>query len=107
MKPLVLHNRKAFIKKMKDAIKTFEADAFLAISPVPLKKPAQISFLVLSKKGDLKDAAKNLFHHLHALDKTEAIAIYAEKPSSQGMGLALLDGLARASRKRNRRKQRG
>ncbi len=107
LKPLVLLHRQAFIKKMKYAIKTFEADAFLAISPVPLKKPAQIPFLVLSKQGDLRDAAKNLFHHLHALDKTEAMTIYAEKPSSQGMGLALLDRLARASRKRNPRKLRG
>jgi len=107
LKPLVLLRRHAFLKKMKEAIKKFQAAAFLAICPVPLKKPAQISFLSLSKKGDLKEASKNLFHHLHALDRTEATIVYAEKPSSRGMGLALVDRLTRASQKRNRRQHRG
>ncbi len=100
LKPLILLPKAEFIKRLKHAIKKFEADAFLSLSPLQMDIPKQIPFLELSKEGDLYKAAKNLFHHLYTLDKTEASVIYAEKPKPKGMGRALLDRLSRASQKR-------
>lgn len=60
--------------------------------------------LNLSESGNLKEAAKNLFSHLHKLDKTSKklggkIIKVAPIPN-QGLGLSINDRLERASRQK-------
>ncbi len=52
---------------------------------------------VLSSKGDLKEAAANLFSSLHRLDKANLDIIYAEPIPETGLGRAIMDRLRRAS----------
>jgi L-threonylcarbamoyladenylate synthase len=53
--------------------------------------------LSLSPSGDLREAAANLFHHLHALDKLGAKGIAVAPIPSHGLGLAINDRLSRAA----------
>lgn len=53
--------------------------------------------LTLSASGDLREAAANLFHHLHALDATGAEAIAVAPIPEQGLGRAINDRLRRAA----------
>jgi L-threonylcarbamoyladenylate synthase len=52
---------------------------------------------VLSPKGDLREAAANLFSCLHRLDKAKLDVIYAEPVPEVGLGRAIMDRLRRAS----------
>jgi len=54
---------------------------------------------ILSKTGDLKEAAANLFSHLHKLDKAGVDIILAEAVPSKGLGRAIMDRLRRAQQK--------
>lgn len=51
----------------------------------------------LSEKGDLREAAKNLFSHLAALDAERPQRIVVEPIPRHGLGLAINDRLARAA----------
>ena len=51
----------------------------------------------LSVSGDLREAAANLFHHLHALDATGAAAIAVSPIPETGLGRAINDRLRRAA----------
>jgi L-threonylcarbamoyladenylate synthase len=51
----------------------------------------------LSETGDLLEAAANLFHMLHLLDKTDAKRIAVMAIPKQGLGLAINDRLARGA----------
>ncbi|MCB1383546.1 MAG: threonylcarbamoyl-AMP synthase [Notoacmeibacter sp.] len=53
--------------------------------------------LNLSERGDLAEAAANLFAHLHALDACGANAIAVETIPAEGLGEAINDRLARAA----------
>lgn len=53
--------------------------------------------LNLSEAGDLREAAANLFHHLHTLDATQAKAIAVSPIPNQGLGVAINDRLKRAA----------
>lgn len=53
--------------------------------------------LNLSDSGDLREAAANLFHHLHALDKMEGTAIAVSPIPTTGLGAAINDRLKRAA----------
>lgn len=53
--------------------------------------------LTLSASGDLREAAANLFHHLHALDKMNASGIAVAPIPDHGLGLAINDRLTRAA----------
>jgi len=97
---LKLLSRKAIIGKLHNAERKREAAAFLLISSTGKHKDKQIPVLFLSRKGDMAEAAQNLFHHLHTLDATDAAIIYAEKPGNAGLGHAVLDRLSRAEKKR-------
>lgn len=55
---------------------------------------------ILTKKGDLREAATNLFSALHRLDESKVSVIYAESMPKTGLGLAIMDRLQRASFKR-------
>jgi len=53
--------------------------------------------VVLSKEGDLQEAAVNLFAALHRLDAAGLDLILAEPVPKTGLGLAIMDRLERAS----------
>jgi len=55
---------------------------------------------VLSRDGDLREAAVNLFAALHRLDALNLDMILAESVPETGLGAAIMDRLRRASRKR-------
>ncbi|HPS57343.1 MAG TPA: L-threonylcarbamoyladenylate synthase [Spirochaetota bacterium] len=57
--------------------------------------------LVLSETGDLREAAANLFAHLHRLDSMEIDFIYAERVPEKGLGLGIMDRLTKASMKKH------
>ncbi len=53
--------------------------------------------LNLSDTGDLREAAANLFHHLHALDARGAAVIAVSPIPGTGLGVAINDRLSRAA----------
>lgn len=55
------------------------------------------SVKVLSPKGDLREAAIQLYGHLRALDQSDAVEILAEALPDEGIGRAIMDRLRRAS----------
>ncbi|SHH28591.1 L-threonylcarbamoyladenylate synthase [Cognatishimia maritima] len=57
--------------------------------------------LNLSEAGDLREAAANLFHHLHALDATGAKGIAVAPVPNHGLGAAINDRLQRAAAPRD------
>jgi len=54
---------------------------------------------VLSAKGDLREAASNLFAYLHWLDTLDIDKIYVERVEGSGLGVAIMDRLKKASMK--------
>ncbi len=54
---------------------------------------------ILSEKGDLREAASNLFSALHHLDRAECEVIFAEAVEEEGLGRAIMDRLKKASYK--------
>ena len=57
--------------------------------------------LNLSASGDLREAAANLFHHLHALDGMNAEGIAVSPIPNVGLGVAINDRLKRAAAPRD------
>ncbi|HTZ54260.1 MAG TPA: L-threonylcarbamoyladenylate synthase [Candidatus Acidoferrum sp.] len=53
---------------------------------------------VLSASGDLREAAAHLFEYLHDLDRSGVARIDAERVPNEGIGIAIMDRLARAKR---------
>jgi len=68
-------------------------EALLAFGPAP----AAGATLNLSPRGDLIEAAANLFSHLRALDASGAQRIAVMKVPHEGLGEAINDRLARAA----------
>lgn len=60
--------------------------------------PEERSF-ILSERGDLREAAANLFSHLHSLDSLDINRIYAQPVPEEGLGLGIMDRLKKASMK--------
>lgn len=60
---------------------------------------AGIIKMVLSEKGDLVEAAKNLYESLHQLDKMDLDVIIAQKMPDIGLGKSINDRLERATKK--------
>ena len=56
---------------------------------------------VLSGNGNMREAAANLFSHLHWLDNLNIDIIYAEIVEDSGLGTAIMDRLKKASMKYN------
>ena len=54
-------------------------------------------FRILSRSGNLEEAAANLFSHLHALDRAGVDVILAEPVPAKGLGRAIMDRLKRAA----------
>lgn len=55
---------------------------------------------ILSEKGDLVEAASNLFSSLHRLDEAGVDVIYAQEVPEVGLGIAIMDRLRKASGKK-------
>lgn len=77
------------------AVKAGKDRAYLAFSERPAGKFAAVK--VLSRTGDLREAAAALFGALHSLENSGARIIYAERVPARGLGRAIMDRLARAS----------
>ncbi len=60
-------------------------------------------FRILSRSGNLEEAAANLFSHLHALDRAGVDVILAEPVPARGLGRAIMDRLKRAAASKGRR----
>jgi L-threonylcarbamoyladenylate synthase len=69
--------------------------AFGATLPAGVEKAAQV--LNLSSRGDLIEAAANLFSHLRALDRISPLGIAAMPVPRSGLGEAINDRLERAA----------
>ncbi len=76
-----------------DAEAAQEGEALLAFGPAP----AASVTLNLSPRGDLIEAAANLFSHLRALDASGAKRIAVMKVPHEGLGEAINDRLKRAA----------
>jgi L-threonylcarbamoyladenylate synthase len=73
-------------------------EAVLAFGPAPAEGAARAKCVLnLSARGDLVEAAANLFAHLRALDAAGAGAIAAMPVPREGLGEAINDRLARAA----------
>lgn len=69
-------------------------EALLAFGPAPLFEGTTLN---LSPRGDLIEAAANLFSHLRALDASGATSIAVMPVPHEGLGDAINDRLARAA----------
>ena len=63
------------------------------------KLSSKIINLNLSKKENLKEASKNLFHYLHRLDRSKCKKIAIAPIPNFGLGLTINDRIKRASKK--------
>jgi L-threonylcarbamoyladenylate synthase len=73
-------------------------EALLAFGPAPVAGSAQaILALNLSRRGDMIEAAANLFSHLRALDQSGATVIAVTPVPHEGLGEAINDRLERAA----------
>ena len=81
-----------------DAEAARDGEALLAFGPARRRRAT----LNLSPRGDLVEAAANLFSHLRALDAGGAKAIAVMSVPHEGLGEAINDRLARAARAKNR-----
>ncbi len=68
----------------------------LAFNKLPDNKNKFKIIEILSPKGDLHEAAHNLFSALYKLDKMNLDKIYAEKVPENGIGIAIMDRLQKA-----------
>ena len=77
------------VKKIK------KDEAFLSIKKIKVNK---INYYFLSKKGDLKEAAKNLYFTLRKIKKDNFKSIAVCKIPNKGIGKTINDRLMRASK---------
>lgn len=78
-----------------NAARAEAGEAFLAFGPNP--PPSILASLNLSPKGDLVEAAANLFAYLHRLDASQARTIAVMPIPDTGIGAAINDRLKRAA----------
>jgi L-threonylcarbamoyladenylate synthase len=83
-----------------EALMPHNDEALLAFGPAPAFAGTTLN---LSPRGDLIEAAANLFSHLRALDASGAKAIAVMKVPHDGLGEAINDRLSRAAAPRQGR----
>ena len=94
-KPFILGD----LEELKAEFRSKEIDfAVLSFEGISHDVPAQKQ-ISLSEKGDLKEAAANLFAAMRALDQSDAAVILAELMPELGLGRAINDRLKRAAAK--------
>jgi len=74
---------------------TNKKEAYLSIKKMKQNKP---NFYFLSKNGDLKEAAKNLYSTLRKIKKKKYKSIAVSKIPNKGLGKTINDRLKRASK---------
>lgn len=74
-----------------------QGEAYLAFGPFAGNNDNSTITLNLSEAGDLKEAARNLFAHLHRLDAENPQRIAVAPIPQRGLGEAINDRLARAA----------
>jgi L-threonylcarbamoyladenylate synthase len=85
-----------------DADSVEKGEALLAFGPAPTHGAARAAIaLNLSPRGDLIEAAANLFSHLRALDAAGVAAIAVMPVPREGLGEAINDRLQRAAAPRS------
>jgi L-threonylcarbamoyladenylate synthase len=78
-------------------------EALLAFGPTPVEGAEQAALVLnLSHRGDLIEAAANLFSHLRALDQSGAAAIAVMPVPHKGLGEAINNRLERAAAPRDK-----
>ena len=77
------------VKKIKDN------EAYVLIKKKAITKP---NYYFLSKKGNLKEAAKNLYNTLRKIKKNKYSSIAVCKIPNKGLGKTINDRLLRASK---------
>jgi L-threonylcarbamoyladenylate synthase len=83
------------------AIQILPGEAALLFGPAPPRGVAAAEAVRnLSERGDLVEAAANLFSHLRALDAAGAITIAVASIPDHGLGEAINDRLRRAAAER-------
>lgn len=80
-------------KEVKEGIR-----AGLLAFKEPKEKEKFVKIEVLSKNGDLREAASNFFSALHNLDNAGLDIIYAEALPEEGLGLSIMDRLRKAEK---------
>jgi L-threonylcarbamoyladenylate synthase len=81
-----------------NALSVEAGEALLAFGPrLPAGADKAVTVLNLSARGDLVEAAANLFSHLRALDAASAPGIAVMRVPSEGLGEAINDRLVRAA----------
>jgi len=81
-----------------DAQRVEAHEALLAFGPTPAAGAERAAAVLnLSRRGDLIEAAANLFSHLRALDASGAAAIAVMPVPRAGLGEAINDRLERAA----------
>ena len=78
-----------------NAKKTKDDEAYLLIKKIKKNKP---NYYFLSKKGSLKEAAKNLYSTLRKIKKSRFKSIAVAKIPNKGLGKTINDRLSRASK---------
>ncbi|MBU1076512.1 MAG: threonylcarbamoyl-AMP synthase [Spirochaetes bacterium] len=82
------------------ALNSIEKNSALLLFKKPIPDQYKNRFKrieVLSSKGDLHEAAKNLFALLYKLDEGGFSRIYVQKVPYQGIGIAIMDRLRKAT----------
>ena len=87
---------RAQVRLNATSIEPGEALLAFGSAPIPGSDRAVVT-LNLSKRGDLTEAATNLFRHLRALDATSAACIAVMPIPETGLGEAINDRLRRAA----------
>ena len=89
------------VDKIDDSVKEFSTMKIGAISftNTPIDSTIQHK-KVLSPKGDLHEAAANLYNTLHEFDKMQLDLIVAERFPNRGIGRSINDRLERATKDR-------
>ena len=77
------------VKKIKDN------EAYVLIKKKNITKP---NYYFLSRKGNLKEAAKNLYNTLRKIKKNKYSSIAVSKIPDKGLGKTINDRLLRASK---------
>jgi L-threonylcarbamoyladenylate synthase len=94
---LLKHYAPATTRVRLGAMRAEIGEAWLGFGPDPFAGRAAVTSMNLSERGDLAEAASNLFAMLRALDDPKHRAIAVAPIPDEGLGIAINDRLARAA----------
>lgn len=94
---LLKHYAPAATRVRLGALRADPGEAWLGFGPNPFGGRFAVTSLNLSERGDLSEAAANLFAMLRALDDPKHLAIAVAPIPGEGLGIAINDRLQRAA----------